>query len=850
MLSKCYKSLHVCIIFIIFVLNYDKKITSHKKGIYTMRKTIISLLLFCSSIVAYGQSDSANVSKIRSINFDPLFNIQLTNAKGLKFSIISNATDGKMMGAQISGITNIARDLTGIQLSAISNISNNSMSGIQISGLSNISMGVNPGVQVSAIANISANRMKGVQFGMYNYSDTLTGVQVGLFNASISHPKGVQVGLLNYSRDTTSHNSYGLLTIRPNSKLRLLAYGGTSTYANIALEINNRNHYTMFGMGMLNKGFSRFSGTFFYRNGYRFPIGKTNLSLGGDLGFFHIEGFEKDRDNEPDRLYSIQPRITANYRLGRKFSIYAAGGYEFTRFYSGGKYKYGPIGELGIAYDIHNDAERNNDAIRPNNYKQVGILPTQNPYNKKYPWIAAAEVFGINAFVHCFDRWVTKEEFAQTTWHTIGHNLTNGFVWDNDDFKTNQFMHPYHGSLYFTAARSNGMNFWQSYPFALGGSLMWEFFGENTPPSINDVFSTSFGGAAIGESLFRISAMVLDDSSRGAKRVLREAIGFILSPMRGLNRLIHGEAFRVKTEGARYHDFERIPVHFSVSTGARYLADNGTLFRGNMCQYLNFRLDYGDSMSDENKPYDFFTADATLNFWNKQPLFSDLHLLGRLWNHDMIERTNMEINWGLFQHFNFYSSTSVIENDQHSPFIADDVAEGNAPYRISETAAIGPGVIMRFKNMGNLSFLEQRLFINGILMGGSQSDYFRILWRDYNLGSGYSAKINTIMQFGKYARLDFKSEIYHLFTWKGYSAEAIHLMETYTDKKELEYINAQGDPSNTLLFIFSPRLKVNLSKNFMVDISPSFYYRHTHYRDFNHISRRTFELRAGISYTL
>lgn len=814
-----------------------------------MKKTLLSLMCLCASL-AHAQTDTLETGRFRSINLDPFFNIQQTNAKGLKLSLISNATGGTMMGAQISGLSNVTRDLKGLQLAAFSNISRHEMKGLQLSAISNISMGVNPGVQIAAIANISANHMRGVQVGMYNYADTLTGVQFGVVNASVSNPRGVQVGVLNYSRDSIKHNSYGLLNVKPNSNLRLMAFGGTSVYTNIGLEVGNRNHYSMLGIGFLNRGFSHFSGTIFYRNGYRFPIANTGLSLGGDLGFYHIEGFEKDNDNDPDRLFSIQPRLTANYRIAKRLSLYAAGGYEFTRFYKGGKYRNGFVGEFGLAYNLHHNAFRNNAALRPRNYGSVGSVPGQNPYDRTYPWLAAAEVFGINAFVHCMDRWAFNYDFAQTTGHTIKHNLTNGFVWDNDDFKTNQFMHPYHGNLYFTSARSNGLNFWQSYPFALGGSLMWEFFGENTPPSINDVFSTSFGGAAIGETLFRTSAMVLDDSSTGIERVLREVAGFIFSPMRGLNRLIHGDAFRVRHQGARYHDFERIPVHLAISTGARYLADNGTLFRGNMGQYLNLRLDYGDSMSDENKPYDFFTAEATLNFWNKQPLFSDLHLLGRLWGAEMAKKENMEINWGIFQHFNYYSSTSVIENDQHSPFIADDVAEGNAPYRVSETAAVGPGAIMRFDNIGNLTFLEQRIFLDAILMGGSQSDYFRILWRDYNLGSGYSAKVNTILQFGKYARMDFKTELYHLFTWKGYNADAIRLMETYRDKKELEYINAQGDPSNTMLIIFSPHLKINLTRNLMVDLSPSFYYRHTHYRDFKSITRKTFELRAGISYTL
>lgn len=50
--------------------------------------------------------------------------------------------------------------------------------------------------------------------------------------------------------------------------------------------------------------------------------------------------------------------------------------------------------------------------------------------------------------------------------------LKHGFVWDNDAMGTNMFMHPYHGSLYFNSARSNGYNFWQSGFFAFGGSFM------------------------------------------------------------------------------------------------------------------------------------------------------------------------------------------------------------------------------------------------------------------------------------------------------------------------------------------------------------------------------------------
>ena len=87
---------------------------------------------------------------------------------------------------------------------------------------------------------------------------------------------------------------------------------------------------------------------------------------------------------------------------------------------------------------------------------------------------------------------------------SIKNNFKTGPVWDTDKFSTNLVAHPYHGSLYFNAARSNGMNFWQSIPFAAGGSLMWEFFMENEPPSINDLMATTFGGVELGEITYLV----------------------------------------------------------------------------------------------------------------------------------------------------------------------------------------------------------------------------------------------------------------------------------------------------------------------------------------------------------
>ena len=85
------------------------------------------------------------------------------------------------------------------------------------------------------------------------------------------------------------------------------------------------------------------------------------------------------------------------------------------------------------------------------------------------------------------------------------------------------------------------MNFWQSAPFAASGSLMWEFFMENEPPSINDMLATTFGGIELGEITYRLSDLFIDNRSSGAERVGREVLAGVLSPVRAFNRIISGK---------------------------------------------------------------------------------------------------------------------------------------------------------------------------------------------------------------------------------------------------------------------------------------------------------------------
>jgi hypothetical protein len=131
-----------------------------------------------------------------------------------------------------------------------------------------------------------------------------------------------------------------------------------------------------------------------------------------------------------------------------------------------------------------------------------------------------------------------NQDFAEIGFKSFKRNLSHLPVWDTDKFSTNLIAHPYHGGLYFNAARSNGMTFWKSVPYTFGGSLMWEYFMENELPSINDLFATTFGGAEIGEITFRLSDLFIDNRSSGSERVGRELLVACLSPVRAINRLI------------------------------------------------------------------------------------------------------------------------------------------------------------------------------------------------------------------------------------------------------------------------------------------------------------------------
>lgn len=751
--------------------------------------------------------------------------------------------------AQVGILSSVATSqMKGFQFGGFANMSATPVSGFQMSPVSNIAMGVKKGYQMSALFNIAAGEMRGLQTSLYNFSDTLSGAQVGLFNRSIDQPGGAQVGLFNISRDTMAHQ-WGLFNVKPSTVIDFMAFGGNVNKINMAIRLRNRHHYSIIGIGTHYMGLDeKFSGAIFYRFGLHHPL-SPRWTLSADIGYAHVETFEHHSTDKPERLFSLQGRVNMDYQISKLVGAFATAGYGDTRYYhDGSSYRHRPIFETGLTMRFQN-------RLRTAPLKREHELLAEDddlcawPYKKK-PWLAAAEATGINVFVQLFDRWALKSEFAQTNWKDIEHNLNNGFVWDNDYFITNLFAHPYHGNLYYNSARSNGLTFWESAPFALAGSTMWELFGETEPPAINDIFATTVGGIAIGEVTHRLSDAVLDDHYRGWPRFWREAAGTLINPIKGLNRIISGEAWHVRGHQYQHHDWQRFPIEFTVTAGERYLADDGALFRGEHNPFVTLRLEYGDVLNEDghNKPYDYFDVEANFGLSSNQPFINRLHLLGRIWSTPMYSHKGIRAEFGIYQHFNYYDSEPVKDGTDLTP------------YRISEAAAAGPGFVVAMPQVGALDRLEQRVFLSGILLGGTKSDYFNVIERDYNMGSGFSVKSKTYLELKNFGRFITNVNYFRLFTWKGY--EGKNLMNYLNGTEDLHYLNVQGDRGNAHLMVINPSIEVDLGKNWGLNLNASYFWRKTNYkyrydygdkvfrRETHTVRARTFEIKAGISYHL
>uniref|UniRef100_C6E1K3 DUF3943 domain-containing protein n=1 Tax=Geobacter sp. (strain M21) TaxID=443144 RepID=C6E1K3_GEOSM len=177
------------------------------------------------------------------------------------------------------------------------------------------------------------------------------------------------------------------------------------------------------------------------------------------------------------------------------------------------------------------------------------LLSWETGEGKSY-LIPALEIPGFIVLLNGFDRLALNDKekngrkVYSTNLSTTWDQLTRqDWTFDQDSFKVNQFGHPYEGATMYGLARSSGLNFWQSLVYSNVGSFLWEMAGETSRPSINDQITTGNAGSLLGEALFRMAGLVLEDAGPNPPLGHKLAAAAI-SPPTAFNRLAFGDRFK------------------------------------------------------------------------------------------------------------------------------------------------------------------------------------------------------------------------------------------------------------------------------------------------------------------
>jgi hypothetical protein len=275
--------------------------------------------------------------------------------------------------------------------------------------------------------------------------------------------------------------------------------------------------------------------------------------------------------------------------------------------------------------------------------------PADAPVRKNYfvPFFdIAAFDFLLNRYGHAFvDRTTYDVDIA-----SIKRNLRSPWVLDNDPFSINQFMHPYQGSMYHGFARSAGLNYWESLGYTFTASILWEIAGETTLPSRNDQMTTGIGGSFLGEALFRLASLVLEQSNY-RPRFLRELSAAVISPSTGFNRLAYGRRFRGAFPSREPALFTRVQFGMMGTSSVRKSLTQSVTRNEAVA---DFSVDYGmpgKSSYAYRRPFDYFNFQFTSSTGSRfESILSRGLLAGRAYGGGENHSSGV---WGLYGTYDY-----------------------------------------------------------------------------------------------------------------------------------------------------------------------------------------------------
>jgi hypothetical protein len=375
----------------------------------------------------------------------------------------------------------------------------------------------------------------------------------------------------------------------------------------------------------------------------------------------------------------------------------------------------------------------------------AGAQESPPPADAKGPsfWQAVSGVVGINGLTWFHNWHVQRWDWANVGTQSWWENLRGGFAWDDDVFGVNQLAHPYHGSLYFTAARSSGYDFWGSTPFVAAGSLTWELFSENVRPSTNDLINTTLGGIALGEVSYRMYALL---TSRRSATPGRQLGAFVVSPISQAQTLIHdsnrGRPFQGPASSAAV-----------VAVGQRNQAGGSPGVPGGNRPFVGLTFQYGSAFDQSvSRPYDAFEFRLQLSP-NEHVILTHASVSGLLVRRQLTRSSRGQLLIGLFQHYDY-----------------DDL-----PLTKSSSQSLSGALLYR-QTDGTRTHADLGLHLELVPLGAVSSDYGLMRRRDYGFGPGIGGRMSAALRHAgrELVRLDGRT----VWIRSLYAAEAEHMIAT------------------------------------------------------------------------
>lgn len=374
--------------------------------------------------------------------------------------------------------------------------------------------------------------------------------------------------------------------------------------------------------------------------------------------------------------------------------------------------------------------------------KKVSFNQKYIPWeSKRRFWVAFSEMALLEFLPFSYSAYIkdwsgsTEKNWTKISFESMWHNISNGWIYDGDNFLTNFFAHPYHGNLFFNAGRTNGYNFWESSGFAMAGSAFWEQFMETWEPAFNDWVLTSMNGINLGEVLYRLSTQVTDNQARGSERMWLEIAGGILNPVRVVNRLISGETHKIFPNPSW-----RIPSLFEItlSGGTRRLdKNNGVNFASEGVQEGLFDMEiiYNNKFKKLNVPFSEFSLNMQVA--SGGPNFSLLQSNGNLFGFKLSEGKSTK------QYFIQTLNYSYINN----------------PGFLFGAASLNSNYLADFRT-GKNSSIVTKASLALVPMGATPDDYFEgPEGRNYDFGPGVGFGLSADWRIGRWniAELSYTS---------------------------------------------------------------------------------------------